>query len=60
MAVLVVSKQELISADLTNLVIKKTGDINDFYYWSTDQSQAMICMLAGIGRILGKDHIDNH
>lgn len=51
-----VSREELERANLLHLVIGQTRQvwepIKQVYIWHTDDHQATVCMLAGIGRIL--------
>jgi len=63
MAVIAVSRVELENNDLMRLVVASDqyhNPVSEMYYWSTDESAAMICMLAGIGRILGDSHLDSY
>lgn len=57
MAVIAVSRQELEEANLTWLLVNSLQErayLTEMYYWDTDEHAATLCLLAGIGTILGK------
>jgi hypothetical protein len=61
MAVLRVSRQELVEAGLTGLLDETRQNINyltEMYYWDVNEHAATLCLLAGIGTILGNKPID--
>jgi hypothetical protein len=61
MAVLAVSRLELEEAKLTWLLVDSLQDRNyltEIYYWDTSEHPATICLLAGIGTILGTKPVD--
>jgi hypothetical protein len=61
MAVIAVARYELYQANLTWLLDSTRQDINylsEMYYWPVEHHAAMVCMLAGIGKILGGKPID--
>lgn len=56
MAVIRVTRQELYEAKLTWLLDSTRQEINylsDVYYWPLEDHAATICLLAGIGVIMG-------
>lgn len=62
MAVLSVSRVDLENNDLMRLVLESNqylDPVSEQYYWSIDSHSAMICMLAGIGTLLGDSDIDS-
>lgn len=61
MAVLKVSRQELVSAGLIGLLYDSRQNINyltEMYYWDVNEHAATLCLLAGIGTILGNKPVD--
>jgi len=63
MAIIAVSRVDLENNDLMRLVVESNqyhDPITEQYYWSIDSHSAMICMLAGIGTLLGDRDIDSH
>ena len=61
MAVLAVSRQELQEANLTWLLVnslKERAYLTEMYYWDTSEHAATLCLLAGIGTILGTKPVD--
>ena len=60
MSLLEVTHQELVSANLLHLLQPGTHHdvILEIYIWHVTEPQALICMLAGIGRILDNSVVD--
>ena len=61
MAVIAVARYELYQANLTWLLDSTRQEINylsEMYYWPVEDHAATICLLAGIGKILGSKPID--
>lgn len=58
-----VTREELERANLIHLVHGQTRQvwepIKQVYIWHTDDHQATVCMLAGIGRVLSELSVDN-
>jgi hypothetical protein len=56
MPILQVTKQELVEAKLEYILVDPQKFayelVSENYFWHTDQPEATLCMLAGIGKVL--------
>jgi len=61
MAVIAVARYELYEAKLMWVLDSTRQEVNylsEMYYWDVNEHAATVCMLAGIGKILGERTID--